>query len=299
MSAEALINEGRAAFDAGEYQQAIDSFEAAYKLEQTIEVNLSLAASLDAAEQFEQAFRIATELPWAVYNTIDMQEHFIQVALHAKRPITARKMLAQYMGDKTSIILTINKSEEALRQNQAIKVKTMTREFYHLGEATLTEQQQRLQEFEQLPLDEYVFGAKGVLVDPFANALIRATVFASLQQLNYDEAVTVQPLVGEQTEVTPSQSPALQDMLHYQAVNEALKDEEANMDPVLWQGLAQQSQLMMQMMYPFLDVAIDNPVKWVTDMQGVMMGINEPDVTTNQGRWQEAILQAMMGFSEF
>lgn len=293
MSVETLTSDAQAAFDSGDYQQAVDLYEAAYQLEQTVALNMAFVKSLDAAEQYAQAYRIATELPWSAYKTEESQVRFIRVALHAGQPISAHKMLVKFNSDSHELEELISQTEQILRDEQAVKIKTMTREFYHLGEATLTEQQQRLQEYDQLPLDEYVFGAKGILTDPFAHPLTRATVFASLQQLNIADAIDMLSVLGEVQAVKPNDFTSLQEMTVYKAVQKLLIEQEPQMDPVMWQGIAQQTELMLQIMYPFLDDGIDQVDDWVANLQAMMMGELTAKMDTKQGEWQQATIQAM------
>lgn len=293
MSIDTLTNNALAAFKAGDFQKAVNLYEEAYQLNQTVALNMALVSSLYAAEQFVQAYRIATELSWDTYATNEEQEQFIRVALRAEQPIAARKMLAKYDEDTRELHREIEQVETRLRSEQAVKIKTMTREFYHLGEALLTEQQQVLQEYEQLPLDEYIFGAKGVLMDPFAHPLTRATVFASLQQLAVNDELSVVTVLGETEIIVPKQLTSLQETTTYQVIRKLLIEQETQMDPVIWQGLSQQSQLMLQIMYPFIDEAIEDPVQWLADLQAILIGEFGTNSETKQGRWQQATIQAM------
>lgn len=299
MTLEELTASGNLAFEAGDFQAAVDLFEEAYQLEQTLDLNHALVKSLDQSEQYAQAYRIATELPWHAYESRETQELFINVALHAEQPIAARKMLARYVGNPDDMLQGINQVEQQLRVEQSVKVKTLTREFYHLGEASLVAQQQRLQEYDQLPLDEYVFGAKGVLMDPFAHALTRATVFASLQALQYEHAIDMLNVLGETETIVPAKVKKLEKMTSYQTIQKEFIEQETQMDPIMWQGLVQQNQLMLQIMYPFIDEVIDAPVDWLVNLQDMMMGQSEGYSATKQGRWQEKTMQSMVGIFGF
>lgn len=293
MTIAELEQSGQAAYQEQDYNKAVELFEAAYEMKQTIALNQQLVASLDAAEQFEQAFRIATELSWSVYTTLDMQTQFIHIALHAKRPISARKMLQQVMTNHDALESEINGLEEKLRVEETVKIKQMTRDFYHLGDANLNDQKQRLTEFEQLPLKEYEFGAQGVLTDPFSSALIRSTIFDSLQRLGINHTIDMVSVLGETQVIVPAEVGPLTNMHTYQAIMRVLDNIEADLDPMLWQGVRQQAEVLLQIMYPFLDDGIEDPRVWVQDLLALLTGMNEGQSSPKQQQWLQASLKAI------
>jgi len=293
MTIEELINVGETAIKDGKYQEAVDAFEEAYQQEQTVELNVRLVSSLELAQQYEQAYRIATELPWSAYDTIEMQDMFIDVALHVDRPIAARKMLAQYSGDVSAALNIITSYEKKMAVDEAQQIKSLTREFYHLGENSLVQQQQSLSSMEQLPLKEYLFGAKGVLIDPFANALIRATVFESLRHLGINEPVEMVAVTGDTYQIVPSTFTKIDMNNTYKDVVQELREQEQIMDPVIWQVLYQQANLMMQIDYPFLNNAITDAKKWVSDIKSIVTDSGFVYSEGEQHKWEQATLIAM------
>lgn len=293
MNVEELLIAAEQAMDESDYSHAVELLEDAYQMEQTQEINRRLVTSLEAAEQFEHAYRIATERAWVSYVDVQEQETFMRLALKVNRPIAARKMLSQFIGDVESWQQKIVSSENESRLNEQTRIKEMTREFYHLGQTTLTDQHRLLSEMDQLPLKEYVFSAKGVLTDPFSNPLIRATVFESLQHLKYSEDIEMLSVLGDVHVVNAAHSSPLKEMASYKEMLHHLVELENDMDPIMWQGLSQQSELMLQIMYPFVDFGITNVADWLNDVQVMMFGFGEMRSEPEQQRWQHAIWQAI------
>lgn len=293
MNVDELVSAAEQAMREDDNSRAVELFEEAYQLEQNQDINARFVACLEAAEQFEYAYRIATERAWQSYVDVAEQEMFMRIALRVNRPIAARKMLSQFKGDEARWRTTIEASENDSRYNEQTRIKQMTREFYHLGQATLTEQQRMLVDMDQLPLTEYVFSAKGVLTDPFSNPLIRAAIFESLQHLKYSEDIHMLSVLGDERVVNAAETDALIEMSTYKEIMERLFDLENEMDPVMWQGVHQQTQLMLQMMYPFVDDGVENVDDWLNDIQVMMFGIGEVRSQPDQKHWQQAIFQAM------
>ncbi|MGP4116853.1 hypothetical protein [Levilactobacillus zymae] len=281
-----------AAFQQEQWSQASAAFTTLYQAHQTAELNRYLATSLYHDQQFLAAEQIAAENDRAYL--ID-QRWFTQrltIALKNQQFIFARQWchLPEAQAWAQAGLARVVTAEDQARQTLSATQRVIAKQFYHLGDTDLAEQQRRIKRAQQLPLREFLRGVQYLLVDPFLHPLLRATLLEELSRLQLDQPVRLQWLddqiyTVETAKLGPvAAGPAAQAALTY------LTTQFAQTNPGLVANVRQTLNLQLMLLYPFADKVLTAPEAWIDYLAGrpVQTAIS-PEQAKQLKTWQKRL----------
>ncbi|MBM7618121.1 hypothetical protein JOC36_001723 [Weissella uvarum] len=291
-----LVNQGQQAEQAQDVEEAILAYEQAYSEEQTFEVNQKLASLYLKHEQYEAAMQLVREQTGA-YFTADGQAQQIYLAccLAANVFIEARQLVAHNpeLQDK---IPEIEAAEAKYRTEQQATLKENQKAFYHLSDNPMGFQSQVIKAAMKLPLEEFMFSAKSILIDPFAHQLTRVSVLEELIKLQINEAVEMKNLIGETEQVIPAEIlPFEQQPVVIEILNR-LEQSPLASDPSQFIVLKQQFTLCLMLLMPDFSAAISDVQTWMEQTLKMfgMEFMTQREETQAQQAWREQLSEALM-----
>lgn len=227
------------------------------------EINLLTTKALFNSEQYKLAYQIMAQSPQAFSNDLEL---LVQVSLKAQHFISTRIVLEEQEGDDKNELLTlIEEAEENYREKFSTTLQNQLRSFYHLGDYSLIEQRKRLLAADQLPLKEFLTGAKFLLRDPFTQEFVKADILNILQRLNYQEKVVMLAIDDKEHTIIPAQLPvAYQSPVMIKCQD--ILNQKLESDPQLLNALIIQLRLQAILLNPLIEETITQPEEWVNVM---------------------------------
>ncbi|WP_195556057.1 hypothetical protein [Weissella cibaria] len=289
-----LVAKGQAAFEEQSYGPALDALDEAYDLKQTPAINQMLTRVLLADGQYKTAQLFADEFIDSYLATNETAQLYVTVALHNQQFLAAREFIMWLPeAQRADLMAQVVTAEMTARQTQQATITTIARHFYHLSDGDAISQRERLIAADKLPLDEYLVGARFVLLDPFLTAISRVSVLDRLRRLRVTQSVDMVWLDGGTLTVVPAQLESIENMVRYQAIVTELQSYERTVGPAMVRGLAEQVRLMLMIAYPVLERVAIEPKSWVAGLIAESLGNTMPQEAAEQSEWR-AKLQAEM-----
>ncbi|KIU20517.1 hypothetical protein [Weissella cibaria] len=289
-----LVAKGQAAFEEQSYGPALDALDEAYDLKQTPAINQMLTRVLLADGQYKTAQLFADEFIDSYLATNETAQLYVTVALHNQQFLAAREFIMWLPeAQRADLMAQVVTAEMTARQTQQATITTIARHFYHLSDGDAISQRERLIAADKLPLDEYLVGARFVLLDPFLTAISRVSVLDRLRRLRVTQSVDMVWLDGGTLTVVPAQLESIENMVRYQAIVTELQSYERTVGPAMVHGLAEQVRLMLMIAYPVLERVAIEPKSWVAGLIAESLGNTMPQEAAEQREWR-AKLQAEM-----
>lgn len=289
-----LVAKGQAAFEEQSYGPALDALDEAYDLKQTPAINQMLTRVLLADGQYKTAQLFADEFIDSYLATNETAQLYVTVALHNQQFLAAREFIMWLPEtQRADLMAQVVTAEMTARQTQQATITTIARHFYHLSDGDVISQRERLIAADKLPLDEYLVGARFVLLDPFLTAISRVSVLDRLRRLRVTQSVDMVWLDGGTLTVVPAQLEYIENMVRYQAIVTELQSYERTVGPAMVHGLAEQVRLMLMIAYPVLERVAIEPKSWVAGLIAESLGNTMPQEAAEQREWR-AKLQAEM-----
>lgn len=289
-----LVAKGQTAFEEQSYGPALDALDEAYDLKQTPAINQMLTRVLLADGQYKTAQLFADEFIDSYLATNETAQLYVTVALHNQQFLAAREFIMWLPeAQRADLMAQVVTAEMTARQTQQATITTIARHFYHLSDGDAISQRERLIAADKLPLDEYLVGARFVLLDPFLTAISRVSVLDRLRRLRVTQSVDMVWLDGGTLTVVPDQLESIENMVRYQAIVTELQSYERTIGPAMVHGLAEQVRLMLMIAYPVLERVAIEPKSWVAGLIAESLGNAMPEEAVEQREWR-AKLQAEM-----
>ena len=289
-----LVAKGQAAFEEQSYGPALDALDEAYDFKQTPAINQMLTRVLLADGQYKTAQLFADEFIDSYLATNETAQLYVTVALHNQQFLAAREFIMWLPEtQRADLMAQVVTAEMTARQTQQATITTIARHFYHLSDGDVISQRERLIAADKLPLDEYLVGARFVLLDPFLTAISRVSVLDRLRRLRVTQSVDMVWLDGGTLTVIPAQLESIENMVQYQAIVTELQSYERSVGPAMIHGLAEQVRLMLMIAYPVLERVAIEPKSWVAGLIAESLGNAMPEEAVEQREWR-AKLQAEM-----
>ena len=222
------------------------------------------------SKQYKLAYQVATQDPQVFANDV---KFLVQVGLKAQHFISMRAMILRH------------------RQEFKATIQNQLRTFYHLGDYPLEEQRKRLLAADQLPLADFMVGAKFLLRDPFTQQFVRADILNILQQLKCQEKITMLCIDQKEHLIIPNNLPtAYQDSVIVKC-QQILSKRLGQTDPQILRALQIQLDLQAILLNPLIDKIITDPEQWIDVMYkrattGEYSGKNEQII-----HWQKRLNQ--------
>ncbi|MGL4536097.1 MAG: hypothetical protein ACRCVC_06345, partial [Weissella cibaria] len=244
--------------------------------------------------QYKTAQLFADEFIDSYLATAETAQLYVTVALHNQQFLTAREFIMWLPEtQRADLMAQVVTAEMTARQTQQATITTIARHFYHLSDGDAISQRERLIAADKLPLDEYLVGARFVLLDPFLTAISRVSVLDRLRRLRVTQSVDMVWLDGGTLTVVPAQLESIENMVQYQAIVTELQSYERTVGPAMIHGLAEQVRLMLMIAYPVLERVAIEPKSWVAGLIAESLGNTMPQEVAEQREWR-AKLQAEM-----
>lgn len=289
-----LVVKGQAAFDEHSYGPALDALDEAYDLKQTPAINQLLTRVLLADGQYKTAQLFADEFIDSYLATAETAQLYVTVALHNQQFLAAREFIMWLPEtQRADLMAKIVTAEMTTRQTQQATITTIARHFYHLSNGDAISQRERLIAADKLPLDEYLVGARFVLLDPFLTPISRVSVLDRLRRLRVAQPVDMVWIDGDTLTVVPAQLESIENMARYQDILTELQSYEQTVGPAMIHGLVEQVRLMLMIAYPVLEKVAIEPKSWVAGLIAESLGNTMPQEAVKQREWR-AKLQAEM-----
>lgn len=283
---------------AGNIEAAIEQLEQAYTLEQTFEVNQQLVQYYYEHEQLQTATDLIKEfVADYVQGTESQQSLYVDVCVRANYFIDARQFVAQLpVNNQLPYVETIIEAENRYRDDQHTALVTNQKAFFHLSEVPMGQQSRAISKAKQLPLQEFVFSARGILVDPFAYQLTRVSVLDELMKLAVVEPVDMLTLIETKINIKPSDIKALEQQPIVIEVMGRLAESPLANDPSQYLVLEQQFRLCLMLLMPNFDEAIGDVQTWM-EQTLLMFGFEfqtDKTETETQKIWREGLSNALL-----
>lgn len=227
------------------------------------EITKQLVHSLYFAKQYARAFVYFVEQPTIFTTDQGNAQLAVRLLLHNQSYVAARLFIAALQPKwQAGLLELVEGAEQAARKDYQTTIKTLLRSFYHLGDCSLDEQQARLSDAQQLPLEEYLTGAQFLLRDPFTHQLIKASLVDTLRQLGVTKPVVIRWVDGKEYPLVPADLLSIDDMQLVQALRRELNTRLANDNPSELQLANQELQMQLMLMYPLINQKIGDVAEW-------------------------------------
>lgn len=249
-----------------EWHQAAVQLEQLYQERHDDDINQLLVEALYMDSQFKLAYDYAIEKQTAYLATMDRFKLMINVLLKSNHLITARQfaLRAPQPAWQQQAVAGIEQFEQNASETLMQTHRATLRKFYHLGDQPFAQQRQRFEQAAQLPLKDYLTGARFLLRDPFTHPLVRASLLQSLQQLHFQGPLTFLWIDDQEHQIQGDDLKRIDEDPVYQHLMAILADRIGQVDPVETQMLTQELALQTMLAYPLLDHVFVQPEEWVT-----------------------------------
>lgn len=251
-------------------------------------VNRQLARALFEDQRFVEAYQVA-ERHLADYDqSRQLADFYVQLALKNQLFIPARQFisLATHLTDAEGRL--VKRAEEQYDRVGAQTLASRRRQFIHMGDCSFREQQRRFSEGRMLPLSDYLVGAKFLLRDPDTHPLIKSSLVQVLQQLRLNEELTVLWLDEKEHPLNIKELKPLGELTVVKEGERLIAARFADQDPLSYQTYLREFHLQLAFLYPFVELAIEDPDTWVQALVAYSAsGNEEPILRAHQ--WQERI----------
>lgn len=216
------------------------------------------------SKQYKLAYQVATQNPQVFSNGV---KFLVQVGLKAQHFISTRAMILRQPEELiTNLLPLVQQAESNYRQEFKTTIQNQLRTFYHLGDYPLQEQRKRLLAADQLPLADFMVGAKFLLRDPFTQQFVKADILNILQQLKCQEKVIMLCIDQEEHLIIPNNLPTAYQNPAVVKCQQILSKRLGQTDPQILRALQIQLDLQVILLNPLIDEAITDPEQWVDVM---------------------------------
>lgn len=252
-------------------------------------INRALVAASLADHQYMSARRLAEERVSDYLSQESDAQLLIRVELADQQFMTARRQIAQLPQWSNQLMPLVKRAEENALTTMNTSLRERWREFYHLGDTSFKEQQRRMSVANRLPLSYYLKGAIFLLRDPFTNPLIRASLLENLQPLKIEQPVKIYWIDEQDHDLNLADLKAIDSMRIVQQLRQLIADKYANQDPVSLKTAQRELNLQLIYLYPFIDLAIHDPISWVTALTSSGQLVKPNHSVENALLWQRKI----------
>ena len=262
------------------------------------DVSRHLVRAFYEARQYQRAFVYFIEQPLAFTETFNEARLAVRLMLHNQSYMAARQFIVELPTTwQNTLRRDVEETEMVAGQKYRATIHTLLRSFYHLGDCSLSEQQERLSEAQQLPLNDYLIGAQFLLRDPFTHELIKASIIDTLRQAAVNKVVTLRWIDKRDYQINPSRLQAIDDLLTVKELRQELNRRLGSKNPTQFQLASQELQLQLMILYPLIDEKITSPAEWIDYLIDTISG-NEEGEKTPLARLQDSLTKIIDDLSE-
>lgn len=260
-------------------------------------VNRALVAANFADHQYMTARRLAEERVSDYLHDEQDAELLIRVELADQQFMTARRQIAKVPKWRDNLMPLVQRAEENALMTMDTSLRERWREFYHLGDTSFKEQQRRMAVANRLPLSYYLKGAIFLLRDPFTNPLIRASLLENLQPLHLHQAVKIYWIDEQEHDYNLSHLQTIDSMPTVRKLRALIEKKYAQQDPVSLKTAQRELNLQLIYLYPFIDIAVEDPVSWIMALTSSGQLISPNKSVERALSWQRTINRLIVRIS--
>lgn len=258
-------------FKIGNMEEAIPYFAKAYQLKKEDKINTFYTTALYQIGSYQEAKVLAEEKLafyqneeklYAFYTSILIKAHYFAEATD----IIKREQHKIGQPTNREVWKTLAKNCIEEKENKSLqeekKHKNLLKQSFSIGDKAYPEQTALMQELEQVPNDIYLQAAKIMLVNPFVNGLIKATLIEGLIAIECSETIELS-WFDQNREIIPTHLKRLEENQTVETVKKIIEEQVAIHNPSLFQLINEEANLHFILLYPFIEEVITVPTVWV------------------------------------
>lgn len=269
-----ILTHAHRLIDEQKVEQAIELLDDLYGQTSDAQVNQTLVEVLNEDKQYHLAQQLMEEKYLTYFRTEKQFILMIDVFLSNHQLIKAQIAKLKCDNVKWQQLAAVKIEHQELQDQQELgeTIKTNSRQFVHLGDETLGQQQIRFNKAYQLPQSEYIKDAQFLLRDPYVHQLIKSSILQTLQKLEVNLLVKYLWIDEQEYEINPSELTAIENVPAYQKVIRHFDEQQGQNDPIGYQNNLQVFKLEMALVFPRITETIIDPQIWVTVALNIMQG---------------------------
>lgn len=297
---KALMTRAQTEMKQENWHDAAESLTVIYETIATFDINYRLVTALFMDEQYQLAASYADDF---LLNYLEEETDFrmlVALAIQNQNFVYAQQLAMLWQDEKvqTAVLSDIRDAEVRAKTTMAATFQTIARQFYHLSDYNIMEQRDRYESARHLPVDEFIVGARYLLVDPFATPIIRATLLEDLQKLQVAEPVQYRWLDDEIYTIALNQLPLLTDSEIFEEIADYLDEKVGQDDPIALDLLAQQVRFELTLLYPRVTEVVTDPEGWVDASIDQYYERRNLSEMAEQRKWHETVRDLTTSFFE-
>lgn len=298
-------------FLSGRMEEAIPFFEEAYRLEQDELLNTNYTTALYQIGEYQKAKEIADD-KYSFYEKEESLATFYtailikcHLFLQAKQSLLFRKkkfpLTDTAEENWEAVQKLLEEEQEKIELEKQKKIQYLLKQAYSLGSKSFTEQSAIMKELEEIPLEPFIEAAKPILLNPYVNGIIKATVIERLAVEKVEETFEVN-WMKEKRSIQPVTLTSIKNHVIVQEVLSLLSERVEQSNPSLYQVMLQEVSLHFFMLYPFIDEVVTSPISWVKLYQNRYDDFYQEKVESNSESkemeaWMKKIEQELMNLT--
>lgn len=294
-------------FKIGNMEEAIPYFAKAYQLKKEDKINTFYTTALYQIGSYQEAKQIAEEKLtfyqneeqlYAFYTSILIKAHYFEEA----SDIITKEQHRIGKPKNSEVWETLAKNcledTENKRLQEEKKHKYLLKQSFSIGDKSYSEQADIMQMLEQVPLEIYLQAVKIMLVNPFVNGLIKATLIEGLIANECSEVIKIN-WFDQDRQIIPTQLKPLAENQTVETVKKIIEEQVAIHNPSLFQLIKEEFNLHVILLYPFIEEVITLPSIWVKlyqqkyDMETSII-IEESEEQKNMATWMDRLNQQLL-----
>ena len=228
------------------------------------------------SQQYTRACTYLFEYLEVMFDSLADAQIAIKILCQNELFVLARQVISSLSQWQEDLLTIVTMGEKKSRQEYQETLQTRLRDFYHLGDYSLEEQQSRLQAAFKLPLNEFITGAKFLLRDPYTHPLVKSSL-VELLRLDKKE-YTVVPADIQPLNLLPIVSEG----------KRLITEKCGNQNPQTEKLAIQEFQLQVMFLYPRINQIIEDIDEWTNVL---IARIEGKKVATNtvSNTWQKRL----------
>lgn len=297
---QALMTRAQTEMKQENWHDAAESLTVIYETIATFDINYRLVTALFMDEQYQLAASYADDF---LLNYLEEETDFrmlVALAIQNQNFVYAQQLVMLWQDEtvQAAVLSDIRDAEVRAKTTMAATFQTIARQFYHLSDYSIMEQRDRYESARHLPVDEFIVGARYLLVDPFAIPIIRATLLEDLQKLQVAEPVQYRWLDDEIYTIALNQLPLLTDSEIFEEIADYLDEKVGQDDPIALDLLAQQVRFELTLLYPRVTEVVTDPEGWVDASIDQYYERRNLSEMAEQRKWHETVRDLTTSFFE-
>ncbi|GGI62773.1 hypothetical protein [Limosilactobacillus caviae] len=282
--------------DEEQWQDASEILEGLVTEVDDSEVGRLTIIALYHTQQFTRACTYLFEYLEVMFDDFTDAQIAISILVQNELFILARQVISSLSQWQDELLSLVVAGEEKSRQEYQETLQARLRDFYHLGDYSLTEQQSRLQAGFKLPLNEFITGSKFLLRDPYTHPLVKSSLVELLCKLQVNDPVTIYWLDKTEYTVIPADLLPLNGLPIVAEGKRLISIKCGNQNPQTERLANQEFQLQAMFLYPRVEQTIVDIDEWINILIGRIEGKTieeESDAAKWQSRLGEQIDELM------